>query len=68
MEKAKEASPGRGPFVVAGALLGLVVACAAIFLLPVNGILPGLLVGMGGPLLGVAVARAIGWAVTRRKG
>jgi hypothetical protein len=66
--KPPKLSPAGQAIVFAGALLGLVVACAVIFLVPVNGIIPGILLVMGGPALGIAIARPLALAITKRKG
>ncbi len=65
MENRKEPSPVERILVPIGAILGLAAACVAIFVVPITGILPGALVGMGGPVLGIAIARGIAALVTR---
>jgi len=67
MENKDNLPPIGQAIVTGGALLGLVGACALIFLVPINGIIPGMLLGMGGPILGIAVARPIAVLLTRRK-
>ena len=62
----KELSPAGQAIQFTGTVVGLAAGCAACFLLPV-GIVPGILFGMGGPLLGLAVARPIALAVSRKK-
>ena len=53
--------------VPVGAAVGLAGACAAIFLIPISGIIPGALVGMCGPVLGIGIARGIGLIVKTSK-
>ena len=67
MDRNNELTPAGRVIVCLGAALGLLAGCAAIFLLPVSGLLPGILFGMGGPVLGIAIARPIAYALTRRK-
>jgi hypothetical protein len=62
-----ELTPAGQVLVGVGGALGLLAGCAAIFLLPVHGIIPGALLGMGGPVLGIAVARPIARALTRKR-
>jgi hypothetical protein len=67
MDGNNELTPAGRAIVGLGGALGLLAGCAAIFLLPVHGLIPGILLGMGGPVLGIAVARPIARAVTRRE-
>lgn len=66
MDDTKDLSPAGQAIVFVGVVLGLIAGGAASFLLSV-GIVPGILLGMAGPLLGMAIARPIAKAVTRRK-
>ena len=66
MDGNNELSPAGRAIVFSGVVMGLIAGGTACFLLPV-GIVPGVLLGMAGPVLGMAIARPIAKALARRK-
>ena len=59
-------SPAGKAIVLTGALLGLCAGGAAIFYWSL-GMIPSVFLGMGGPILGIGIARPIALALTKKK-
>jgi hypothetical protein len=60
--------PPPGQYIlVAGAVLGIMLGCALIFISPIQGMIPGAFFGVGGAAVGTLIARPIALAVNKRQ-
>ena len=63
----KDLPPAGQGIVTAGSVIGIVLGCAAIFVSPIKGMIPGALFGIGGAVLGALIGRGIAVAVFGKK-